>query len=317
MPKVSVIIPVYGVEKYIERCARSLFEQTLDDIEYIFVDDCTKDQSIDILQKVLADYPSRQSQTTIVHHEINKGLPAARQTGIKVANGAYIAHCDSDDWVDKDMYRQMYDMAIEKNADLVVCDYFVSNGTKNEKFSGCIHVEKDNFIRDCISMQSTWAVWNKLFKKSLFVDNIAYPVDNMGEDMAITLQILLKIDNIAYVSNPLYYYFTNPKSITQAQSLDSLLIRYHQIKRNADIVVNAYVLSNEYYNYDDELEVIKWNVRKQIWSLVNNYKYRKLWKNTYPELDLSIINNRIISASDKCKYIMTLLYLYPWKHKIF
>ena len=100
MPKVSVVIPVYGVEKYIERCARSLFEQTLDDIEYIFVNDCTKDRSIDILNEVINDYPARKQQIRIVHHKENKGLPFARQSGWQVATGEYVANCDSDDWVD-------------------------------------------------------------------------------------------------------------------------------------------------------------------------------------------------------------------------
>lgn len=99
MPKVSVIIPVYGVEKYIERCVRSLFEQTLDDIEYIFVDDCCLDRSIEILDNVIKEYPNRRTDIKIVHHKENKGLAQARQSGIKVATGEYFVHCDSDDWV--------------------------------------------------------------------------------------------------------------------------------------------------------------------------------------------------------------------------
>jgi len=119
MPKVSVIIPVYGVEKYIERCIRSLFEQTLDDIEYIFVDDCTPDNSISILRKVLSEYPNREKQVKILHHEKNKGLAQARQTGLKIASGEYIAHCDSDDWVDKDLYKIAHNKA--KSESLDVC----------------------------------------------------------------------------------------------------------------------------------------------------------------------------------------------------
>lgn len=114
MPKVSVIIPVYGVEKYIERCARSLFEQTLVDMEFIFVNDSTKDNSIDILLKVINEYPQRKNQIKILHHEVNKGLPAARQTGIKVAKGDYIAHCDSDDWVTSNAYQEMYETALRR-----------------------------------------------------------------------------------------------------------------------------------------------------------------------------------------------------------
>ena len=118
--KVSVCIPVYGVEKYIERCARSLFEQTMSDgIEFIFVNDCTPDKSIEILEKVLAEYPHRKKQTQIINHEKNSGLVAARKTGLAHATGEYIIHCDSDDWVDVDFYQVMYETAINNNADVV------------------------------------------------------------------------------------------------------------------------------------------------------------------------------------------------------
>ena len=122
--KVSVCIPVYGVEKYIERCARSLFEQTMKDgIEFIFVNDCTKDKSIEILEQVLGEYPERKEQVKIIHHEKNKGLVAARKTGLAHATGDYIIHCDSDDWVDLNLYETMYNKAVEVNADVVCCPF--------------------------------------------------------------------------------------------------------------------------------------------------------------------------------------------------
>ena len=129
---VSVVVPVFGVEKYIERCARSLFEQTLPEMEFIFVDDCTKDRSIEILERVLEEYPHRHGQIHIVHHENNKGLPQARKTGIQLAKGQYIAHCDSDDWVDRDMYRSMYNVARCKNADIVFCDFLLASDYGNK-----------------------------------------------------------------------------------------------------------------------------------------------------------------------------------------
>ena len=94
-PFVSVIVPIYGVEKYIERCARSLLEQTIENIEYIFVNDCTKDNSIAILESVIKEYPHREHQVRIIHHGTNKGLPQARKTGLLNAHGEYIAHCDN------------------------------------------------------------------------------------------------------------------------------------------------------------------------------------------------------------------------------
>ena len=105
--KVSVVIPVYGVEKYIERCVRTLFGQTLDDMEFIFVNDCTPDCSIDLLCSVLEEFPQRKEQVRIINQPHNMGAAKAREVGIKAATGEYIIHCDSDDWVDCDMYRQM------------------------------------------------------------------------------------------------------------------------------------------------------------------------------------------------------------------
>ena len=103
-PKVSVIIPVYNVEKYIERCARSLLEQSLKDIEYIFVDDCSPDNSITMLENILKEYPERQPLVKILFHEPNRGLAYTRQEGVDAAKGEYIIHCDSDDWVEPEMY---------------------------------------------------------------------------------------------------------------------------------------------------------------------------------------------------------------------
>ena len=108
MPKVSVIIPVYNVEKYIEKCARSLFEQTLDDIEYIFIDDCSPDNSMLVLSKVLKSYPKREAQVRIIRNPENKGVAYSRTIGMKAATGEYMIHCDPDDWVDKELYQNMY-----------------------------------------------------------------------------------------------------------------------------------------------------------------------------------------------------------------
>lgn len=101
MLKVSILVPIYGVEQYIERCAKSLFEQTYSEIEYVFVNDCTKDDSIGVLNRVLEKFPQRKLQVRIINHEKNKGLGAARRTAILNANGDYILHVDSDDYIAK------------------------------------------------------------------------------------------------------------------------------------------------------------------------------------------------------------------------
>ena len=121
--KVSVIVPVYGVENFVGRCFRSLMEQTLQDVEFIVVDDCTPDMSIGVIRNVMKDYPGRDVQ--IVSHNENKGLPSARNTGLAMAKGEYVFHCDSDDFVEPDMLETLYDEAKRKDADIVWCDWFL------------------------------------------------------------------------------------------------------------------------------------------------------------------------------------------------
>lgn len=237
MPKVSVIIPVYGVEKYIERCARSLFEQTLNDIEYIFVDDCTPDNSISILRKVLYEYPNREKQVKILHHEKNKGLAQARQTGLKIASGEYIAHCDSDDWVDVHMYEEMYNKAIEEDADVVVCD-FCSTDCENEQYSkGLISKERENVIVDVLLWRIAGCLWNKLVRRKEYTDHdLNYPTHNMGEDAALIVQILWNAKRISYLPKPLYYYYTNPTSITKDVTDEKIRKRFLQATANVEII---------------------------------------------------------------------------------
>lgn len=124
--KVSVIIPVYKVEKFIGRCVKSLMEQTLRDVEYIFVDDASPDGSIAVLRNVIADYKERSNHISILTHAENKGLPAARNTGLSVARVEYIFHCDSDDFVDLNMLELLYHKAAETDADIVWCDWFLT-----------------------------------------------------------------------------------------------------------------------------------------------------------------------------------------------
>lgn len=313
MPKVSVIIPVYGVEKYIERCARSLFEQTLDDIEYIFVDDCSKDNSIEILQKVLKDYPTRQQQVRVLFHNENRGLPAARQSGIAVASGDYIIHCDSDDWVNLDMYQLMYEKAQEKSADVVVCDYAKINGKISQTIKGCRNTEHERFLRDMFSMKVSWSLCNKLIRRDLIKKPLVFPKKNMGEDMALVLQVLSNDCIVTYIPQALYNYYTNPMSISQVQSIDVILGKYKQVLENTEIVSSYYQKIGLAEKYKDSLQLLKWNVRKQLWGIVHIPQYRKIWFEAYPELDYSLCFNSELSITEKLKYLLTLLHMYPRK----
>ena len=122
--KVSFIVAVHKVAEYIERCVRSIYEQTLEDIEIILVDDCTPDNSIEIAKRVLADYPHRASQMKVLRHEKNTGLKGVRKDGVKVAEGEYVIFVDGDDYLDVRMGEMMYSKAIEEEAEMVICGFW-------------------------------------------------------------------------------------------------------------------------------------------------------------------------------------------------
>lgn len=311
MPKVSIIVPVFGVEKFIERCARSLFEQTFADLEYIFVDDCTRDKSIELLLEILEAYPDRKGQVRIIHHDSNKGLPSARQTGMKAAQGKYILNCDSDDWIHVSMIQLLHDCAEKEVADIVIGDFAISDGTHQYISRGCLSKNKKQLMKDICSMRVSWSLCNKLFKRDLLYEDITFPVDNMGEDMALTLQLAIAAHHISYEPKALYYYYNNPDSITKGNTEQSVLSKFQQNKNNAEIVLSAFKKRSIDIVYPDELMYIKWNTKKQLWRLVHKKEYFTLWKDTYSEINSKLLLNPLISTTDKLRYVLTYARIYP------
>ena len=237
MPKVSVIVPIYGVEKYIERCARSLFEQTLDDIEYLFIDDCTPDKSVYVLKKVLDEFPHRKEQVIIHRMEQNSGQAAVRKWGMLNATGEYIIHCDSDDWVDVSMYEKMYQKGIEEFADIVVCNCFLISDANVIDYKAFSSLEKYDFLSDILSQKALPSLWNKLIKKELCKSyDLIFPQENMGEDVVLVSQMVWNANTITFLNESLYYYYINPQSITRVDSDERIRDRFRQATANAHIV---------------------------------------------------------------------------------
>lgn len=311
MPKVSVIVPVYGVEKYIERCARSLFEQTLEDIEFIFVDDCTPDKSLEILKNVLEDYPQRKKQVIIVSHEKNMGLPIARQSGLKVASGGYIIHCDSDDWVDVTMYEKMYNKAIEEGSDIVVCDYVETDGVSDKIVIEYIPEKNSDFIRSVLIKNTHSVIWNKLVHRSLYEKPILYPKANNAEDYALLSQLAYYCKSVGKVNEPLYYYFFNPLSITQISTKAHLLSRFRQSCANIELVESFLTERGVYNNYLKELDYIKTNEKILLLPYVGDKVVLDVWRSHFKEVFPRMLFNPILSIRDKVRYLTTKFGAYP------
>lgn len=209
MPKISVIVPIYNVALYIERCARSLFEQTLDDIEYLFINDCTPDNSIEILEEVLKDYPWRREQTRILKMPINSRQAAVRRHGINLATGQYIIHCDADDWVDVDLYEKMYDEAVRSHADVVICpirDEFKDFG-QNRPMASLPRTGREA-LKDWYRHSIGMFAWNKLVKSSIYKNYQILPYEgiNMWEDNGLFLRIFYYANGLSVINASVYHY---------------------------------------------------------------------------------------------------------------
>lgn len=165
MYKVSVIIPIYNTEKYLKRCLDSLFKQTLENIQIIFVNDCTPDNSLSIIKQEMDKYPEKKANVNIINHKKNRGLAAARNTGFSLAEGEYIICLDSDDWIEIDMYEKMYNAARKNQADIVICDYFTEYPKSNIYCSQQLSGKKEYFLEQILRGKLHNGLCNKLIKK--------------------------------------------------------------------------------------------------------------------------------------------------------
>lgn len=224
-PKISIIIAIFNVEKYIERCLHSLFNQTLNEIEYIFVDDGSTDNSLLILNRVLKNYPVRQGQVKILVHEENSGIAAARTNGILAATGEYIIHCDPDDYVEKNWAELLLNVAIKQDAEIVICPYFIEKGKRSIiKYP---EIKKDGI--ECalnIFNNVTWRpLWNKLIKSSLIKEYkiIPYKNCNVGEDWSFVIRCLNFTNKIYQVDTPLYHYCIRDNSLSNNSAVSDYL----------------------------------------------------------------------------------------------
>ena len=241
MPKVSVIVPIYNVEKYLEKCINSLLSQTLEDIQIILVNDGSKDNSGNIAK----EYEKNNKDRVIYVEKENGGLSDARNYGLKYATGDFIAFLDSDDYIEKNAYEEMYNKAIEENADYVECDFIW-------EFHNKIRVDKQYPYKNKKEMLSFVRVvaWNKLIKRQLITDNnLEFPKGLRYEDVEFTYKLIPFINKFAYVDKPFIHYVQREGSIANVQNE-----RTAEIFTVLDNVIEFYKKNNIYEKYRDELE---------------------------------------------------------------
>lgn len=220
-PKVSILIPIYKVSDFIERCAHSLFLQTFHDIEYVFVNDCTPDDSMSKLSTVMLEYPNRKHQIKIINHETNKGLASTRNTALDNSNGAYISVIDSDDYIEPTMIEELYNKVTLESADIVVSNFIVEYPTYSiEKSDQISNKTEDNFLLMIKQEQSFSCIWNKLIKRELYerADCRVPEGLNYGEDRHVMTRFYYYAKKIVKVEKAFYHYVQyNSNAITKSK----------------------------------------------------------------------------------------------------
>ena len=225
--KLSVCIPVYNVAPYVEKCARSLFGQTYADLELIFVDDATPDDSLSVVERVLAEFPARRAQTKILRHERNRGLVAARKTAMNAATGELLAHCDSDDWLDLDFYEKLVSRLVETGADVVLSSTrrYLAERTLVSECPDRIDLSGVEAMRRMDELPGLNAMMPKVMRRACVdLGAIEYP-DSLAiaEDYCFMMQVLPRCRRVTSVRDAFYHYRVNANSMTRSRNLRRLV----------------------------------------------------------------------------------------------
>lgn len=289
MVKVSVITPVYHAAQYIERCVRSLMEQTLDDIEYIFIDDCGGDDSMDIVKRVIQEYSERMSQVKLLYNGKNMGSASTRNRGLDVATGEYITFLDADDWFDKDGIECMYTFMTFNHLDAgysgLIKEYSDGNSMQvtQPKYNSLDEV-RQAILRGKLLNNPC----NKMYKRELLTKTGEKFVDgaDMAEDKSLNIRLFLQANRIDCYPNAPYYHYNlgNSSSICHYKGDNGKLLK----NLNAEIAnlhkvldtISSLGYESKYYK---EVMLLKLGAKSIL--LKNGYKKELLrrWINLYPE----------------------------------
>lgn len=299
MANISVVVPVYKVEKYIDRCITSILNQTYNDFELVLVDDGSPDNC----GKICDEYAKKDLRIHVIHQE-NKGLSAARNAGIdwafKNSNSQWITFIDSDDWIDTRFLEKLHKAAVQLNVDISICDYVRTEGE--------VKIVKKPFLYEKYNVEDFYVrqrivatvAWGKLYKKDCFSE-IRYPIGKLHEDEFTTYLLLFNLNQIAFIDEPLYFYFINYEGIMQSQwnikrldiieAFEAQLAFFKQNSYNKAYkkVINEYLYMISYSLKGMKKNKIKWIIKERyrikfIRETIKLRKHENITISNYPSL---------------------------------
>lgn len=298
--KVSVIVTIYNREKYLRDCVCSLFEQTLDNVEFIFVDDGSTDNSLSLLDEIMELYPSRKPQIVIIRLEKNCGRAVARQTGINNVKGEYVIHVDSDDWVDRDMFELLYQKAKESDADIVGCNITHEYSNYQRIYKQNYSDNMDENIRRLLNGKIFPSLCTSLTRTSLIKDNyITFPQGlDTGEDLLFNLQLYLRANKVIGVDAPSYHYRHTVDSGSfqhTEKSIESVI----EVARRIESLMKE---MGNYEKYEEEIKFRKFSMKSALITSFDNKEINNIWLNLFPETHRSIWQYRQFSWKRRFEY---------------
>ena len=260
MPKVSIIIPVYNVEKYLRQCLDSIVNQTLKDIEIICIDDCSSDNSLNILE----EYAKNDQRFVIIKQETNQGQGVARNIGIEKARGEYIGFVDPDDWIELDMYKEMYEDAAKNDTDITICDFTRYNEASGKnslskflrradadyqiQYLTEYNSEDKEFFKDTL-LVLPMAVWHKIYRTDFVRKHSIKFLDiHYLEDVIFNLDAFLHTDKISYV-NKIFYNYRIRQNSTMRKNIDMTDMTYEIFDCVFDILNRENIYTELEHNF--------------------------------------------------------------------
>lgn len=297
---ITVIIPIYNVANYIERCVRSLFEQTKDNVQYVFVDDASPDNSVEIIENVKTEYCNRKSDCVFLRHSINRGVAAARNTGLRCALGRYIIYCDGDDWMDVNMLEVMYDAAELKKADIVSCNFIsvLKDRKEHHDLPDWNSLTPPQLLQAYI--EYPWNVlWNLLVRRELYEENNLSSPEGISycEDFSLTVKLFFFARKIININQYLYYY----NRVNVLSALNTFQEKYIQDERLVSLDLVEFFKRNGTYQYYKKQ--MSWRVLKSKRNFLLDKRYYKDFLAVMPESNAYICS---------CPYLTTISKLMGW-----
>lgn len=296
----SVIVPVYNVEKYIAHCVRSLFSQDMKGIQYIFINDFSPDQSISILEMIInEEYPVLKEDITIINLPENKGVSNARNLGISLASGEYVTFCDSDDWIDSNMYSSLCTIAKNEDADIVACNFVNEYNDHRVVIHQPYSIDMEDNMKKLLLGDIFPSLWSSIVKRQLYIENqIEFPYGlNVGEDLAVNVYLYVNVKKIIHKSYPYYHYRHHSESLCTHRNL-SFVESDIQIASN----IESFLLKKGLLNlYKKEMTYRKFFSKLPLWTTSSFRNYHR-WLTLYSESNEHIWSYKRLDWKMKLEY---------------